>query len=116
MARAHRKRSRQSAPRLKARLPRELAGVITYRDANAEDAEALAAFAAQAWLDTFGPQFSEADRRAYIARNYGPAQQDAEIANAGSHCHLAFEGDRLIGYCWTGANTLPTQSAERAIE
>jgi diamine N-acetyltransferase len=91
--------------------------VIVYRDANAADAAALAAFARETWIDTFGALFSAEDIAAYVTKCYGVAQQTAEITDAGLHHHLAFNGDELVGFCSTGRYELPADTGgERALE
>lgn len=91
--------------------------MIVYRDALPEDAEALAAFSAASFSDTFAHLYPPAHLAAYLEEKYFPARQRAEIEDAGTRYRLAFEGAALIGYCKSGALTLPVATdGENALE
>jgi len=76
---------------------------ITYRDAKADDAKALAEFCARSFVDTFGHLYPPEDLSAYLAAKYDEIIQREEIADPDIRYRLAFEGGRLAGYCMMGA-------------
>lgn len=85
---------------------------ITYRDARAEDAEALAAFARESWVATFGHlPYPPADLESYLANNYGPEIQRAEIADPEVRYHLALDEHGIAGYCMMGVLSMPVDDA-----
>ena len=73
-------------------------GVTSIRRAQAADAAALAAFAARTFRETFEADNSAEDMALYLAANYGPDRQGAEIRDAGVVTLLAEDGRRLAGY------------------
>jgi ribosomal protein S18 acetylase RimI-like enzyme len=76
---------------------------VTYRDATAADAKALAAFCARTFVETFGHLYPAEDLSAYLAAKYDEPVQREEIANPHFRYRLAFEGEVLVGYCMMGA-------------
>ena len=81
---------------------------FTYRDAAAADAEALAAFARETWLATFGQlPYPPDDLRAYLEKNYAAEIQRAEIADPDTRYRLALDGDGIAGYCMMGTLAMP---------
>ncbi len=76
---------------------------ISYRDAMASDAKALADFCARTFVATFGHLYPAEDLRAFLAAKYSEAIQREEIADASIRYRLAFEGEALVGYCMMGA-------------
>lgn len=76
---------------------------IVYRDATPDDAVALAAFAAAAFVDTFGHLYPPEDLEAFLAAKYGDAIQRAEMAEPLARYRLALEGARIVGYVMMGA-------------
>lgn len=54
---------------------------VIYRPAVAEDAAALARFAAESFTATFGHLYPPEDLAAFLAESYGPAVQAREIAD-----------------------------------
>jgi ribosomal protein S18 acetylase RimI-like enzyme len=88
----------------------------TYRDANADDAETLAAFARENWAVTFAHvNYPPADLAAYLEKSFGVEIQCAEIADPKSRYRLAFDGEGIVGYCMMGVLTLPVDDA-RGVE
>lgn len=83
----------------------------TYRDATADDAEALAAFARDTWVATFGHLYPPHDLRAFLDAKFSPNVQRREIADAGTRYILAFDAKGLAGYCMMGALDLPVDDA-----
>ncbi|MGD9967052.1 MAG: GNAT family N-acetyltransferase [Hyphomonadaceae bacterium] len=85
---------------------------IIYRDAETADAEALAAFARDSWVATFGHlPYPPADLAAYLAKNYGPEIQRDEIADPEVRYRLALRDGVIVGYCMTGVLAMPVDDA-----
>ncbi len=82
-----------------------------YRDAVAADADALADFARDTWVATFGHLYPPHDLRAYLTAKYGGDIQRREIADGGTRYVLAFDGLGLAGYCMMGALEMPVDDA-----
>jgi len=81
---------------------------FTYRDARSEDAPALAAFARDTWLATFGHlPYPPADLAAYLEKNYGVEIQRAEIADPEVRYRLALRDGAILGYCMMGVLAMP---------
>lgn len=76
---------------------------VTYRDAHAEDAEALAAFAERTFTETFGHLYPPEDLKAYVEAKYRPYVVAAEIAEPDTRYRLALRNGAIIGYCKMGA-------------
>jgi ribosomal protein S18 acetylase RimI-like enzyme len=86
---------------------------LTYRDAIGGDAAALAAFARESWLATFGHlPYPPADLAAYLEKNYGAAIQGAEIADPEVRYRLALRDGRIVGYCMMGVLSMPVDDPE----
>lgn len=75
---------------------------ITYRTAGADDAPALAAFAAESFVATFGHLYPREDLEAYLAASYAPAVIGAELAEPGVRAALALSGAAIVGYAMWG--------------
>lgn len=88
---------------------------ITYRDANAGDAEALAAFAERTFTETFGHLYPPEDLNAFLDAKFGADIQRHEIADAGTRYRLAHDEQGLAGYCMMGALDMPVDDA-RGVE
>jgi ribosomal protein S18 acetylase RimI-like enzyme len=90
--------------------------VTSIRVARPSDATALAAFAARTFRETFEADNTAEDMALYLAANYGPERQGAEIDDPGIVTLLAKDGRRLAGYsqlhegpapdCVTGATPI----------
>jgi len=85
---------------------------VTYRDANVDDAAALAEIARETFLATFGHLYTIADRNAYLATTFAPDIQSAEIADPDTRHRLALNGEDLIGFAKLGAFKLPLDPPE----
>jgi len=85
---------------------------VVYRDATAEDAEALSAFSAAAFTGTFGHLYPPEDLKAFLGAKYGPDLQRAEIADPRLRCRLALSDGRIVGYCLMGALDLPVEERD----
>jgi len=83
----------------------------TYRDATADDAEALSAFARDTWVATFGHQYPPHDLRAFLDAKFSADIQRREIADANTRYRLAFDDQGLAGYCMMGALDMPVDDA-----
>lgn len=85
---------------------------ISYRDAEAADAEALAAFAEMTFTDTFGHLYPPEDLAAYVEAKYRARVIGAEIADPQTRYRLALRGDDIIGYCKMGAVDMEVDAAD----
>jgi ribosomal protein S18 acetylase RimI-like enzyme len=86
---------------------------IVYRDAVDSDAAAVAAFARDTWLATFGHlPYPPDDLRSYLTEKYGEAIQRAEIADPAVRYRLALRDGALVGYCMMGPLDMPVDDAE----
>lgn len=72
--------------------------LTSIRPAQAGDAAGLAAFAARTFRETFAADNTAEDMALYVAANYGPERQSAEIHDPGIVTLLAEDGRRLAGY------------------
>lgn len=91
--------------------------MIIYRDAEAGDADALAAFARDRFVETFGHLYPPGDLADFIAEKHDPALVRADVEAGETHYHLAFDGDEIVGYNKIGgAFDLPVEREARAIE
>jgi diamine N-acetyltransferase len=86
---------------------------IIFRDALAQDAEALAALARDTFIATFGPLYPAHDLASFVAQTYGAPIQRAQIADTSRAFRLAVQGDDLIGYCGIGPMKLPFDAGGR---
>ena len=68
------------------------------RRATAADAEALAEFGARTFYESFARDNTAEDMALYLADNYGPDRQGAELRDPGVVTLLAEDGRRLAGY------------------
>lgn len=86
---------------------------IVYRPAEAADAEALAAFAAGSFVETFGRLYPPEDLEAYLAASYGAAIQREELADPATRVWLARSGDAIVGYAMAGPVDMDVAHGER---
>jgi len=73
-------------------------GALAIRRAMAADAEALSAFAATVFRETFAPDNDPMDLQAYLTDAFTPEKQAAEIADGSCVCFIAEVGETLVGY------------------
>jgi len=86
---------------------------ISYRDAVESDAAALAEFARETWVATWGRlPYPPEDLSGYLAEKFGEAIQRAQIAGPAVRYRLALRDGALIGYCMMGALDLPVGDPE----
>jgi GNAT superfamily N-acetyltransferase len=71
---------------------------VHIRTGRTDDAAALATFAARTFADTFAADNTPADLQAHLARNFGVAQQTAELASPDVVTLLAETDGQLIAY------------------
>jgi diamine N-acetyltransferase len=76
---------------------------ISYRDAQASDAEALGGFAEATFTDTFGHLYPPEDLAAFVGAKYRADVIAAEIADPQTRYRLALRDSRIVGYCKMGA-------------
>lgn len=72
--------------------------LTSIRLAQPDDASALATFAARTFRETFEADNTAEDMTLYLAANYSPERQGAEIGDPGIITLLAVDGRRLAGY------------------
>ncbi|MEZ5957854.1 MAG: N-acetyltransferase [Hyphomonadaceae bacterium] len=75
---------------------------ITYRDANAADAEALGAFAERTFTETFGHLYPPEDLSAYVEAKYRSDVVAAELADPDVRYVLATRDGAIVGYSKLG--------------
>ena len=86
-----------------------------YRDATADDAAEIAAFADRAFTETFGHLYPPEDLEAFVSSRFRPHFVVAEIADPETRYHLALRDGVLVGYCKMGAIDMevdPTDALE----
>ena len=80
------------------------------------DAEALATFAAAAFVDTFGADNRPADMAAYVGDAFGPARQRAELEDPACTVLIASRGAEMVGYAMLREGAAPAGVGGDAIE
>jgi diamine N-acetyltransferase len=85
---------------------------ITYRDATAADAEALAAFAERTFTETFGHMYPSEDLASYVEAKYRTHVVAAEIADPETRYVLALRDGAIIGYSKLGAIDMDVDAAD----
>jgi diamine N-acetyltransferase len=91
--------------------------MIVYRDAGADDADALSDLMRETFVATFGHLYRAEDLNAFLQASYTPAQQYAELIDPDTETRLACEGKRLVGYAQIGPFKLPYEAGPaRALE
>ncbi len=89
---------------------------VAYRDAADADAAALAQFARDTWLATFGHlPYPPQDLQTYLTETYGEEVQRAEIADPQVRYRLALRDGAIVGYCMMGELGMPVAD-ERGLE
>jgi diamine N-acetyltransferase len=86
------------------------------RPARADDAPALAGFAAQAFTDTYRGLDDDQDIADYCAEHFTPAVMAAVIADPACTTMLALVGDALAGYAIVRDKPAPPCVAGRAVQ
>lgn len=80
---------------------------LVIRQATPSDAHALAVFAAEAFVDTFGADNTPEDMTSYLGTAFGEAQQLAELGDAACTVLLAERDGALAGYAMLRDDALP---------
>ena len=75
---------------------------ITYRDASAADAAALASFAERSFAETFGHLYPPEDLSAFVSEKYQTQVIAAELADADTRYVLALRDGAIVGYSKLG--------------
>ncbi|MBL8548457.1 MAG: GNAT family N-acetyltransferase [Hyphomonadaceae bacterium] len=83
---------------------------VTYRDAVAGDAQALADFWRETFTATFGALYPVADLKRFIAESYVRAAVAGELADGENSHRLAVEGETIVGASKLGAFKLPHEA------
>jgi ribosomal protein S18 acetylase RimI-like enzyme len=86
---------------------------IVYRIADAADSEALAAFAAGSFAETFGHLYPPEDLATYLSVSYGAAIQHSELADPAIRAWLALRDSAIVGYAMAGPVDMNVAHAER---
>lgn len=90
--------------------------MIVYRAARVEDAEALAAFAARSFCETFAHLYPPADLAAYLAKSYSVEIIRDELADPDVRYALALKDGAIVGYSMWGPVDLKAQTSDNAFE
>jgi ribosomal protein S18 acetylase RimI-like enzyme len=88
--------------------------LTSIRPAQPRDATALASFAARTFRETFEADNTAENMALYLATNYGPERQGAEIDDPGIITLLAEDGRRLAGYAQLHEGPAPDSVAGAA--
>lgn len=84
---------------------------LVIRQATVADAPLLAAFAAEAFADTFAADNTPEDMAAYLAGAFGEAKQQAELADPANIVVLAERAGELVGYAMLRDGATPSGMA-----
>jgi ribosomal protein S18 acetylase RimI-like enzyme len=90
--------------------------VIVYRPATPDDAQALAAFAARSFVDTFGHLYPREDLESYLAKSYALDVIAEELADPAVRYALALRDGAIIGYSMWGPVDLKAEHSANAWE
>lgn len=80
---------------------------VVIRRADLRDSQRLADFAALTFPLACPPHTTAADIQRHIATRLSPKAFEADLADAGTVCHLAQVCDRLVGYTMLVGNVAP---------
>ena len=93
-------------------MPLDTVATITIRRATPADAGRLATLAAQAFVDTFGPDNTPEDMAQYLATAFGEAVQRAELADPRNTVILAERGGEMVGYAMLREGPAPREAGD----
>jgi len=85
---------------------------IVYRAAIVADAQALAKFAADTFIDTFGHLYPPQDLAAFLANSYAEQIQREELSDPAIETWLALHEGDIVGYAMAGPMDLKVAHAE----
>lgn len=86
--------------------------IVSYRDAKAEDNAALAEFARNSFVDSFGHTYRPEDLARFLDESYSPQIQGRELADPQVETRLAMRGRKIVGYCQVRALGLPIDGVD----
>ena len=89
--------------------------MIEYRDGTAADLPAIEALFRKSFTATFGHLYAPQDLAAFFAKSTPEAWAE-EFAEPEIAFHLAFSGERLVGFVKLGALELPAETSAPATE
>lgn len=75
---------------------------VVYREASAEDVNALAELSRETFCETFAHLYDPADLALFIEDTYTPSAIARDMADPNLLYRLAEEEDQLVGYCKVG--------------
>ncbi len=84
----------------------------TYRTATPEDVDAIARQGQAAFIEAFGPAYTDEEIAGYFAKTYGAELQRAEVADPGTCLFLAEIDGELVGHLKLGPCALPSDLPE----
>jgi diamine N-acetyltransferase len=91
--------------------------LIVYRDAEPEDAQALAALARETFVATFGHLYPPEDLAAFCGQIFTQEAQGALLARSDTEIRLATQDGAMLAYCQIGNFQLPHDTGgRRALE
>lgn len=90
--------------------------MIVYRPATPADAQAIAAFAGQSFVDTFAHLYPPEDLQAYLAKSYAVDVIAAELADPEVHYAVALQDGAIAGYSMWGPVELKAAHSANAFE
>jgi diamine N-acetyltransferase len=83
---------------------------VTIRPATLADAQALADFGRQTFFDTFGHLYPKEDADFFSAQRFSLERTLPDLQEVGRSIHLAFSGERLVGFLDCGDLGLPVEA------
>lgn len=85
----------------------------TIRQANDGDGQALTDFGRTTFFDTFGHLYPKEDADFFVAQRFSIGRTHQDLNEAGRQIHLAFDGQRLVGFLDCGPLGLPVDAPKR---
>lgn len=79
---------------------------VSFRQASAEDADAVSAFARRVFQETFGPSNDPRDMAMYSAKAFTPAVQAAELSDPARICIVGEAGTAIVCYALLRTNAM----------
>jgi len=80
---------------------------LTFRDALAKDASALAEIGRDTFVETFGDLYPPGDLRQYLDETYSVDRMSSDLADPEVEIRMAYSGKRMVAYCKIGPCKLP---------
>lgn len=82
---------------------------VVVRDATMEDATLLSALGERTFRDTYGADNSPAEMDSFVANNYGPEVQAAELLDLGDRYLIAESDGTAVGFVLLSQSAHPAQ-------